>query len=157
VDRTCIDCDACRRIAPAVFAEASDHSFVARQPADEAERRRALMALVSCPTGSIGTANRDDVRPALAAYPETVEEEVSFCGFTSASSFGAWSYFVERGLVAFRDACWYSWKDQIASMERLLDFAFEWVLPGHGAWHKAASSEEMRRELARCVAWMKTK
>ena len=96
VDRTCIDCDACRRIAPAVFAEASDHSFVARQPADEAERRRALMALVACPTGSIGTATRDDVRPALAAYPETVEEEVSFCGFTSASSFGAWSYFVER-------------------------------------------------------------
>ncbi|HJW14262.1 MAG TPA: ferredoxin, partial [Thermoanaerobaculia bacterium] len=96
VDRTCIDCDACRRIAPTVFAEASDHSYVARQPGSEAETRRALMALVACPTGSIGTASRQDARPAIAAFPEPVAENVSFCGFTSKDSFGAWSYFVER-------------------------------------------------------------
>jgi glyoxylase-like metal-dependent hydrolase (beta-lactamase superfamily II) len=60
------------------------------------------------------------------------------------------------GLVAFRDACWYSWEKQIRSMERLLDYSFEWVLPGHGAWHRAESPEQMRRELERCVAWMKT-
>ena len=270
VDRTCIDCDACRRIAPAVFAEASDHSYVARQPASEEERRRALMALVACPTGSIGTVSRQKVRPALEAFPEPIAENVSFCGFTSESSFGAWSYFVERpegnvlvdspravnrllhhfegrggiasmflthrddvadheafarrfgcerilherdvtastrgverklsgdepawldddlvaiptpghtrghavllyrdrflftgdhlawssrrnGLVAFHDACWYSWDRQIASMERLLDFSFEWVLPGHGAWHQA-SPAVMKRELEDCVRWMK--
>jgi len=96
VDRTCIDCDACRRIAPAVFAEAEDHSFVHRQPQTEAERLRALMGLVSCPTGSIGTASRQDVRHGIRAFPEVVDENVSFCGFTSADSFGAWSYFVER-------------------------------------------------------------
>jgi ferredoxin len=96
MDRTCIDCDACRRIAPAVFAEAADHSYVARQPASEAERLRALMALVACPTGSIGTASRQDVHPALAAFPDPVAENVSFCGFTSKDSFGAWSYFIER-------------------------------------------------------------
>jgi glyoxylase-like metal-dependent hydrolase (beta-lactamase superfamily II)/ferredoxin len=271
VDRTCIDCDACRRIAPAVFAEAEDHSYVARQPDSEESRRRALMALVACPTGSIGTASRQDARPAIAAYPEAIAENVSFCGFTSRDSFGAWSYFVERpegnvlvdspravsrllrhfderggvatmflthrddvadheafarrfgcqrvlherdvtrgtlgvervlsgdaplrlsedllaiptpghtrghavllyrdkflftgdhlawssrrnGLIAFRDACWYSWEEQTRSMERLLDFSFEWVLPGHGAWHHAASADDMRRDLKRCVDWMK--
>jgi glyoxylase-like metal-dependent hydrolase (beta-lactamase superfamily II)/ferredoxin len=271
VDSTCIDCDACRRIAPSVFAEASDHSYVSRQPESQAERRRALMALVACPTGSIGTASRQDVRPALAAFPERVAENVFFCGFTSSDSFGAWSYFIERPegnvlvdspravnrllkhfgerggvatmflthrddvadhekfarhfgsarvlherdvtsgtraverkisgdepvrlapdllaiptpghtrghsillyrekflftgdhlawsarrehLVAFRDACWYSWEEQTRSMERLLDYSFEWVLPGHGAWHQALSAAEMRRDLERCVAWMK--
>jgi len=272
VDRTCIDCDACRRIAPSVFAEASDHSFVARQPQDESERRRALMALVACPTGSIGTSPHLDARPGVAAFPEAIEENVSFCGFTSKESFGAWSYLVERpdgnllvdspraaapllreiesrggvatmflthkddvadhavfrrrfscdrvlheadrtsdtaevevflrgdeparlaedllaiptpghtrghavllyrgkflftgdhlawsrrrgGLIAFRDACWYSWKEQTRSMERLLDYSFQWVLPGHGGAHRAESPEAMRKALERCVAWMKS-
>ena len=271
VDRTCIDCDACRRIAPAVFAEAADHSYVAHQPVSEEERLRSLMALVACPTGSIGTLSRQDVRPGIAAFPEPVAEDVSFCGFTSKDSFGAWSYFIDRpagnvlvdspkavnrllryfeqrggvatmflthrddvadheafarrfgcrrilherdvtgstrrverkisgsqpvrleedlvaiptpghtsghcvllyrekflftgdhlawsprrgGLIAFRDACWYSWQEQIHSMERLLDFSFEWVLPGHGAWHHAASPAAMRRDLQDCIRWMK--
>jgi glyoxylase-like metal-dependent hydrolase (beta-lactamase superfamily II) len=271
VDETCIDCDTCRRIAPAVFAAAPDHSTVRRQPADEAGRLRALMALVACPTGSIGTQSRADARPGIAAFPEPIEENVSFCGFTSKDSFGAWSYWVERaegnvlvdspravprllkhfrerggvatmflshrddvaehavfrrefgcervlherdvtggtatverrlsgedptaladdllaiptpghtrghavllyrnkylftgdhlawserrkGLMAFRDACWYSWKEQTRSMERLLDYSFEWVLPGHGGWHRAESPEAMRRELEKCVNWMK--
>ncbi len=271
VDRTCIDCDTCRRIAPAVFAEAEDHSYVVRQPESEPDRRRALMALVACPTGSIGTVSRHDVRPAIAAFPEPVAENVSFCGFTSKDSFGAWSYFIERpagnvlvdspkavhrllahfegsggvatmflthrddvadheayarhfgcqrvlherdvtgstqsvertisgsepvrldedllviptpghtrghaallyrekflftgdhlawssrrgGLIAFRDACWYSWGEQIRSMERLLDFSFEWVLPGHGAWHHAASPAAMKSDLEDCIRWMK--
>jgi glyoxylase-like metal-dependent hydrolase (beta-lactamase superfamily II)/ferredoxin len=273
VDRTCIDCDACRRIAPGLFAGAADHSYVARQPVTGSERRRALMALVACPTGSIGTVSRQDVRPALAAFPETVDENVSFCGFTSGDSFGAWSYFIERpkgnvlvdspkavnrllahfeerggvatmflthcddvahhaafarrfgcrrvlhdrdvtsgtrdierkitgldpvrldadllaiptpghtrghcvllyrekflfagdhlawstrrnGLTAFRDACWYSWEEQTRSMERLLDFSFEWVLPGHGAWRHAASAAAMKRDLEKCIRWMKEK
>jgi glyoxylase-like metal-dependent hydrolase (beta-lactamase superfamily II)/ferredoxin len=271
VDRTCIDCDACRRIAPAVFAGAEDHSYVVRQPESEADRQRALMALVACPTGSIGTVSRQDARPGIAAFPEPVAENVSFCGFTSKDSFGAWSYFIERpagnvlvdspravrrllrhfenrggiatmflthrddvadheafarhfgcrrviherdvtratagveralagdepvrldddlvaiptpghtrghavllyrkkflftgdhvawssrrgGLIAFRDACWYSWLEQIRSMERLLDFSFEWVLPGHGAWHHAASAAAMKRDLEGCIRWMK--
>ena len=96
VDRTCIDCDACRRIAPEVFRESNDHSAVGRQPGSAAERTRALMALVACPTGSIGTESRVDARPGIAAFPERVEDEVSFCGFTSRDSFGAWSYFIER-------------------------------------------------------------
>src|SRR5215510_4895631 len=55
VDDTCIDCDLCRQIAPTVFQEESDHSVVYHQPDSEAERLRSAMALVACPTGSIGT------------------------------------------------------------------------------------------------------
>ena len=272
VDRSCIDCDTCTRIAPGLFAPADDHSFVSRQPGDASERLRALMALVSCPTASIGTVSRLDAGPGVSAFPEPIAEEVSFLGFTSEDSFGAWSYLVRRRegnvivdspraaapllkrieemggarlmflthrddvadheafhrrfgcerilhaadvtsgtagverrlpgnepvrlaedllaipvpghtrghavllyrdrflftgdhlafsparrrLIAFRDACWYSWTEQIRSMERLLDYSFEWVLPGHGsAWH-ARSTAAMRRELERCIAWMRT-
>jgi hypothetical protein len=42
-------------------------------------------------------------------------------------------------------------------MESLLEYSFEWVLPGHGGWHHAGSAAQMRRELATCVAWMKTR
>src|SRR3954451_8964132 len=84
VDSTCIDCDTCRQLAPAVFGEAPGHAFVRRPPATPAarpapprpearsaseapppgargptpmteDRRRALHALVCCPTGSIGS------------------------------------------------------------------------------------------------------
>lgn len=273
VDRTCIDCGTCSRIAPGVFADADDHRFVRRQPEGDAERLRALMALVACPTVSIGTVSHLDAGPAVAAFPERIEDEVSFLGFTSEDSFGAWSYFVERPegnvivdspraaapllrriedrggarlmflthrddvadhetfhrrfgcervlhaddvtagtsgverrleggeptrlagdllaipvpghtrghavllyrdrflftgdhlawspesrrLIAFRDACWYSWEEQTRSMERLLDHAFEWILPGHGwSWH-APSAKAMRREVERCVAWMRAR
>jgi glyoxylase-like metal-dependent hydrolase (beta-lactamase superfamily II)/ferredoxin len=271
VDRTCIDCDTCRRIAPSVFEEGDGHSYVASQPGSAEERRRALMALVACPTASIGTVERSDARSGAAAFPETIAENVSFCGFTAESSFGAWSYLVERPegnvlvdspraagpllsalearggvatlflthrddvadhealhrrfacervlhendvtagtreverrlhgtepvrlsedllaiptpghtrghsvllyrerflftgdhlawsrrrgrLVAFRDACWYSWDEQIRSMERLLDHRFEWVLPGHGGRHQASSAGAMRTEVERCVADMR--
>ena len=53
------------------------------------------------------------------------------------------------------DACWYSWDEQIRSMERLLDYSFEWVLPGHGR-PIHLSRDEMRKSLETCVEWMKT-
>ncbi|HEX2062335.1 MAG TPA: MBL fold metallo-hydrolase [Thermoanaerobaculia bacterium] len=65
----------------------------------------------------------------------------------------AWSE--SRGhLYAFRSACWYSWSEQIRSMEGLLDYDFEWVLPGHGR-PVHLPREEMRTSLERCIAWMK--
>jgi len=45
VDSTCIDCDACRQIAPAVFGEAAETSFVKAQPVASADRRQTLQAL----------------------------------------------------------------------------------------------------------------
>jgi len=270
VDSTCIDCDACRIIAPSVFREADDQSAVYRQPDTPEQLLAAQKALVSCPTASIGSRSKRSVAAAVAAYPERIADEVYFCGFTSESSFGALSYLVRRDegnllvdsprfaaplarsieklggakrmllthrddvadhakfherfgcervlhrddvtrgtsmvetqpagrdpielasdlvmiptpghtrghavflvrekflftgdhlawnerrghLYAFRNACWYSWDEQIRSMESLLDFRFEWVLPGHGrSIHLPA--ERMHDELVKCVAWMK--
>jgi glyoxylase-like metal-dependent hydrolase (beta-lactamase superfamily II) len=65
----------------------------------------------------------------------------------------AWSPSRET-LTAFRTACWYSWKEQTRSMERLLDYSFEWVLPGHGRIHHDTPAS-MRSHLLRCVEWMK--
>ena len=271
VDRSCIDCAVCRWIAPEVFGEASDHSFVSRQPVTEPERAAAARALVSCPTASIGTISRLDVSGAVRSYPEPIDGEVFFCGFTSEDSFGAASYLIRRPegnvmidspraagplmaalerlggvsmmflthrddvadheifhrrfgcdrilheddvtrstrdietklaglepvalasdltaiptpghtrghavllyrdrwlftgdhlawsprlrhLYAFRDACWYSWSEQLRSMERLAGHRFEGILPGHGWRYRADSPETMRAEMARCIAWMR--
>jgi glyoxylase-like metal-dependent hydrolase (beta-lactamase superfamily II) len=67
----------------------------------------------------------------------------------------AWS--PERNtLTAFRDACWYDWRVQTLSMEKLLAYRFEWVLPGHGRIGQG-TAEEMHTHLERCVAWMKAR
>ena len=273
VDETCIDCDACRQIAPSVFRDHGDQSSVFRQPGTADEARRALMALVACPTSSIGTTGEHDARVGVEAFPERLDANVYFCGFTSESSFGAWSYLVVRpeeeggnvlvdsprftrplvrriealggvrtiflthrddvadqgkfarhfgarrvmhadddaarygvehvleggsearldgdllvvptpghtrghavllykdrylftgdhlawsparnALTAFRSTCWYSWPAQTRSMERLLDYRFEWVLPGHGRIHHD-TAEVMRAELGKCVEWMRS-
>jgi glyoxylase-like metal-dependent hydrolase (beta-lactamase superfamily II)/ferredoxin len=57
-------------------------------------------------------------------------------------------------LYAFRGACWYDWKTQIHSMEKLREHNFDRVLPGHGFPHHA-SKPEMKESLERCIAWMK--
>lgn len=273
VDSSCIDCDTCRQIAPANFRDYRDKSIVYRQPQNPDEVRRVLMALVACPTASIGITTRRSARPGVDAFPELLGDQIYFCGFTSESSFGAWSYLVvrppEQGgnvlvdsprftaplvrhieqmggvrlmllshrddiadharfaahfrcprimhrddgaaargiervisgrdpvrldtdflliptpghtrghqvfqyrekalftgdhlawsparqtLTAFRDVCWYSWPEQARSMESLLPYRFEWVLPGHGRIHHDTAGE-MHKHLERCVAWMKT-
>ena len=273
VDDTCIDCDTCRWIAPNVFARSdpAEMSYVSRQPADPREAERARMALVACPTSSIGTVGPAHARAAARAFPEQVVGEVSYCGYTSASSFGASSYLVERsqgnvlidspraagplvrrirdlggvdrmllthrddiadhakfraefgcervihskevsratngielqldidrptpldddflaipvpghtlgslaylyrnkvlftgdhlwwspnvdGLHASPRVCWYDWGRQTRSMELLLEFDFEWVLPGHGRRYHAPSSAAMRAELKRLIARMR--
>ncbi|HEY0406505.1 MAG TPA: MBL fold metallo-hydrolase [Pyrinomonadaceae bacterium] len=96
VDASCIDCDACRQIAPSVFRDHGDQSSVYQQPRTEDETRLALMSLVACPTGSIGTARSHDTRAAIAAFPTQICDNVYFCGFTSESSYGAWSYLILR-------------------------------------------------------------
>ena len=273
VDSSCIDCDACRQIAPATFRDHGGQSSVFAQPATSAELHRALMALVACPTASIGTSPRRSAREAVDAFPEAIVSNVRFCGFTSEASFGAWSYLIVRPeeaggnvlvdsprfaaplvrqierlggvavmflthrddiadharfaahfdcprvmhqadgagglgiervtsgeqavaigqdlvciptpghtrghqvllyrnqvlftgdhlawsperkrLIAFRDACWFSWREQTRSMERLLGYRFEWVLPGHGRIHHA-SADVMHDLLAECVRHMKS-
>lgn len=268
VDDSCIDCDACRQLAPQTFARADgrSQSYVAAQPADAATRQRALMALVACPTSSIGTSPRLDARAAAAAFPERVEDEVYSCGYHSAASYGAASYLIVRPggnvlvdspraarplferiaalggvrwlvlthrddvadheqlarrfgcervmhaadvgslpierrisgvdpvaldeeltlvpvpghtrgsmallyrdtflftgdhlwwdddvarLDAGRAVCWYSWSEQLRSVERLRRHRFRWLLPGHGRRWRAPSVAAMQAELARTLA-----
>lgn len=38
----------------------------------------------------------------------------------------------QQHLGASRSYCWHSWEEQKHSLRRLLDYPFEWVLPGHG-------------------------
>ena len=96
VDATCIDCDACRQIAPGTFRDHGEQSSVYQQPASNDETLRALMALVACPTASIGTIKHHKVRAAIDAFPVRVSENVYFCGFTAEASYGAWSYLIVR-------------------------------------------------------------
>lgn len=98
VDTSCIDCDTCRFVAPSVFARSDtrEQSFVQAQPRSKEERLRAAMALVACPTTSIGTSSRADVAAGSAAFPEHLHGGVHYCGFASESSFGASSYLVVR-------------------------------------------------------------
>jgi glyoxylase-like metal-dependent hydrolase (beta-lactamase superfamily II)/ferredoxin len=273
VDSTCIDCDTCSQLAPGIFRDHGDQCSVYHQPETAAETELAMMALVSCPTGSIGATSKHDAHLGIDAFPLQLEDNVYFCGFTSESSFGAWSYLIARPkseggnilidsprfasqlvkrieamggvrrmllthkddvaahtlfrekfdcerlmhaddgarplgvehvisgeepvrldddllviptpghtrghvvflyrnkflftgdhlawsptrqtLTAFRSVSWYSWPEQTRSMEKLLNYEFEWVLPGHGDIHRD-DARIMHDHLARCVAWMKT-
>jgi glyoxylase-like metal-dependent hydrolase (beta-lactamase superfamily II)/ferredoxin len=270
VDSTCIDCDLCRQISPTVFKEEWDHSAVFHQPESPDEERRAAMALIACPTASIGSRTKIDPNLAASAFPELVDDNVYFCGYASRSSYGAASYLVMRpegnilidsprfakplvdrlekmggvslmlfshqddvadhqkfhehfecprvihradsrairaeqlldgsdpiriandllaipvpghtrghvvflyknrflftgdhlawsdnrkGLIAFRDVAWFSWPEQIESMKRLLNYRFEWVLPGHGR-RAHLGADQMHDSLADCVLWMESK
>jgi glyoxylase-like metal-dependent hydrolase (beta-lactamase superfamily II)/ferredoxin len=269
VDSTCIDCDACRQIAPSVFGEARETSHVKAQPASGADRRQALQALLSCPTGSIGCLGPDDVKAVMNDFPLLIEEPVYYCGYNSPRSYGGNSYFIkhpagnwlvdspkfvtplvrrlemlggithiflthqddvadaqhyaehfgsrriihheelaaqpgaevvlngqgpweladgflaiptpghteghcvllfqnrflfsgdhldwdrdEHRLSASEDYCWYSWPQQAESMQRLADYRFEWVLPGHGQKVHLPTAE-MREQILRLARSMR--
>jgi glyoxylase-like metal-dependent hydrolase (beta-lactamase superfamily II)/ferredoxin len=96
VDSTCIDCDACRQIAPSTFGEAAETSFVKAQPASRCDRRQALQALLACPTGSIGCLGDDDVKAVMKDFPLVIEEPVYYCGYNSPKSYGGSSYFIRH-------------------------------------------------------------
>jgi glyoxylase-like metal-dependent hydrolase (beta-lactamase superfamily II)/ferredoxin len=271
VDSTCIDCDTCRQLAPEIFEDAGDYSFVYAQPQTDEETRKALRALLACPTGSIGTLHKHNTKEIVEDFPIHLEDTVYYCGFNSPKSYGGNSYFVQhpegnwlidspkylphlvkrfeglggiqyiflthrddvaeaskyaktfgsqriihradlsaqpdaeivveghesielraipdfliiptpghtRGhcvllyknrflftgdhlwwsrnlkrLNASEEVCWYSWAEQTKSMEKLRNFTFEWVLPGHGQQMKL-SSDAMQQELGALVERMR--
>lgn len=97
VDDTCIACDTCRRFAPGVFGGGEDDpAFVACQPGGPAERRRSLLALVSCPVAAIGSRSKAGVAEAAAALPAELAPGVLQCGYAAESSFGAAAYLALR-------------------------------------------------------------
>jgi glyoxylase-like metal-dependent hydrolase (beta-lactamase superfamily II)/ferredoxin len=270
VDASCIDCETCRATAPGVFGRDAGlgQSVVRAQPDSPDEERRALMALVACPTASIGTVRKHNATEAAHAFPEVIDEDVYACGYAAESSFGASSYLIRRpqgnvlvdspraarplmkemerlggvslmflshrddvadhqviqrqfgcrrilhaadvapdtaavewqltgddpvpiaddllaipvpghtrGSTALlyrnrylftgdhlwadedtghlgmsRSVCWYSWRAQVQSLEKLLAYDFEWVLPGHGRRYRARSAVEMRQSLRQLLS-----
>ncbi len=56
VDSTCIDCDACREMAPTNFvrSEEEGYSYVTRQPDGPEEEEQCRDALEGCPVEAIG-------------------------------------------------------------------------------------------------------
>lgn len=95
VDESCIECDTCRELAPDVFGSLdSGQSFVRVQPADDATWRRALHAVVSCPTSSIGAER--SAKEAANDLPVALDGPVYRCGYSSEASYGAQSYLIVR-------------------------------------------------------------
>ncbi|MEM8677426.1 MAG: MBL fold metallo-hydrolase [Cyanobacteria bacterium P01_G01_bin.67] len=65
----------------------------------------------------------------------------------------AWSPYFNH-LYAFRRFCGYSWSEQIKSMEKLANYCFEWVLPGHGRrYHDDVKA--IKQQMQQCLDWMK--
>src|SRR5262245_17091900 len=114
VDATCIDCGICRWVAPSSFARSPRNglSYVHRQPTSADERERSLLALVACPTSSIGTdphAAAAEAAAAAAAFPvhaaallrspqpsDVSLPDIFFCGYASPDSYGAASWMIAR-------------------------------------------------------------
>jgi glyoxylase-like metal-dependent hydrolase (beta-lactamase superfamily II)/ferredoxin len=96
VDSTCINCDACRQLAPETFLDAGATSCVQAQPGTPVQERKALRALLSCPTGSIGTRNKSKAAEVVGDFPLKVDKGVFYCGFNSAKSYGGNSFFVQH-------------------------------------------------------------
>jgi glyoxylase-like metal-dependent hydrolase (beta-lactamase superfamily II)/ferredoxin len=98
VDSTCINCDTCRQLAPATFAENDDFSSVYRQPVGDAQVHAAYQALVACPVGSIGTLQGDkaQMQQAVASFPLPLDTHIYYNGFNSEKSFGANSYLIQH-------------------------------------------------------------
>ena len=96
VDRSCIDCQLCHQLAPETFHAHGDQTVVYHQPRHLPEVHRALMALVACPTASIGNVDRPSLHRAVEAFPEEIAAGVYSCGFASRHSYGAASYLLVR-------------------------------------------------------------
>ena len=97
VDSTCIDCDTCRQMAPAVFAEAGDHAFVhaATPNADAASTVPCAHWSAARPARSAVSATIDP-QAVMDDFPLPVEDPVFYCGFNSPKSYGGNSYFIRH-------------------------------------------------------------
>lgn len=97
VDTSCIDCDTCRWLAPEIFGDNGEQSSVFHQPQNETEERKALQALLACPTASIGQKEKSrKIIEVQDDFPLQISENVYYCGYHSKDSYGAASYFIHR-------------------------------------------------------------
>ena len=65
----------------------------------------------------------------------------------------AWSIHLQH-LYAFSRFCWYSWSTQVESMEKLANYSFSWVLPGHGRRYQG-NTATTKEQMKLCINWMK--
>lgn len=97
VDSSCIDCATCRWMVPEVFDQAdAGQSKVHSQPESPELVQRSLQALIACPTGSIGTEQKHDIKAVQKTIPTLIADNVYHCGYHSEDSFGAASYLIKR-------------------------------------------------------------
>lgn len=96
VDTTCINCDTCRQLAPDTFVDAGEFSSVCHQPQSDEQVLAATRALLCCPTGSIGTKEKNDAKNIRMQFPLLIEDNVYYTGFNSPRSYGANSFFVKE-------------------------------------------------------------
>jgi hypothetical protein len=85
-------------VAPAIFGEADLKAYVAKQPESEAEEDLAKLALLQCPLGSIGVHPSGGIDQAriLQRFPEPVEDEVYWLGYSSPKALGGKSYIIQH-------------------------------------------------------------
>ncbi|RLA61476.1 MAG: MBL fold metallo-hydrolase [Epsilonproteobacteria bacterium] len=95
VDKTCINCDACRKFAPSIFTDQGDYSFVFKQPENDEETFFAKQALLSCPVNSIGIEGEKNLKAARDSFPKHIDGPVYINGFNNEKTFGADSYFIK--------------------------------------------------------------
>jgi glyoxylase-like metal-dependent hydrolase (beta-lactamase superfamily II) len=135
-------------------AERYARHFGARVAVHEDDRRAAPFA-----TDVLQGVEALDVRPGLVALPAPGHTKGSVLYLLEDRFlFSGDSLYFSRGrghLAAFRDATWYSWKEQALSLARLVGRRFEWVLPGHGNRAKA-EPDEWTRQLAALVESMRS-
>lgn len=62
VDSTCIDCDACREMAPDNFVRSDEegYSYVSKQPETPEEEAQCRDALEGCPVEAIGDTGEEE-------------------------------------------------------------------------------------------------
>jgi glyoxylase-like metal-dependent hydrolase (beta-lactamase superfamily II) len=121
--------------------------FEARVWIGHADRRAAPFATDIVPDGG-----RVEVHPGLVAIhiPGHTKGHVAYLAedrylFTGDSV--AWSR-EDQDLYAFADATWYSWDVLADSLMALSAERFEWVLPGHGQFHRGDDMPARLRALA---------
>lgn len=131
-------------------AERYAESFGAEVVIHEADRDAAPFA------DRILTGHRPvEVAPAMVAVPTPghteghvmylLDDETLFSGDSL-----AWDPHL-RDLWAERLVCWWSWPDQLASLERLTHHRFSRVVPTHGAISPTLPHDEMRHRLRQLV------
>ena len=97
MDTSCIDCGMCFHLGPGIFKEVEDKSIVESQPQNAREWKEAKMAIVSCPTNSIGVKDAPhQFKEAHIELPMLICHNIHYCGYTSKDSFGASTYLIQR-------------------------------------------------------------